>query len=255
VATWFVPAQIMLHRIVRGLLAFMIAVIGPGYVFWQQIRDKKLNPDTDTIPLWIIIIYVPSYIALLAVNSFLLDAGTTIEGAIRYLVPLLTVVIILEVSCYYRLLKALNFRRMAVGSALLYAAFVLVLSGVTMVRLASKSTLIFGFTGIRSTLSPVAEILEGQNPSIPIISTNPERVYYLIGRPAYMKPIEFDVYQQSLREDFEEQIELATERLKNGSYFVFFDKPSAEEERILSLLPIEELFAMRNVVIYAYKEP
>jgi hypothetical protein len=77
-------------------------------------------------------------------------------------------------------------------------------------------------------------------------------VYYLADRPAYMKPIRFDVYKQEEREDFPEQIDLARDRLRGGSIFVFFSKPSAEEEEFLAMLPIKTIYSAPGVKVFAY---
>lgn len=254
-ASWFIPEKMVIHRIIRAVIASIIAIGGPGYFIWTQIKHRSKGNQAEFSHLWIIIFYIPCYLGLLAVNSLLLDAGTTFEGAIRYMVPLLVVVIVLEVSTYHYLIKNLGLKNWVIGLVIVYAVSVIVLSGLLTAQLASSSTSKLGFTDIRSSLSEVAEFLRQQDPSIPIISNNPERIYYLLNRPAYMKPIEFDVYQRAVRSDFDEQMSLASQRLRDGSYFVFFDKPSQEEKRILEQLPLEEKFSAKNVIIYGYEEP
>lgn len=256
--SWFIPDRFVLPRIVRAGMAITIAGLGPSLFLVHQIRQGDLRNRVkvrafESVP-WLMMFYIPFYIGVLAANSFLLDAGTTYDGAIRYLMPLLVMVIILEVSTYHYVLTQAIDSKWPSRAALLYAGFVILFAAVQMFSFASRSTLVLGFTGIRSMWTGVVDIIQAQDADDPIISNNPEMVYYLADRPAYMKPIKFDVYQRQERADFPEQIALATERLRNGSIFVFFDEPSAEEEEILGILPVKPIYQTPRVTIYVYDQ-
>ncbi|MDF1499253.1 MAG: hypothetical protein P1P76_02145 [Anaerolineales bacterium] len=254
--SWFIPERFVFPRIVRASIATVIAGLGPGIFLFQQLRHGHLRQRVKERPFasvpWLMIFYILFYVGVLAANSFLLDAGTTYDGAIRYLMPLLVMAIILEVTTYYSTLVQIGFSDWPGRLAVLYVGLVILFSAVQMFSFTSQSSLVLGFTGIRSRWSDVIDIIKAQEADDPIISNNPEMVYYLADRPAYMKPIKFDVYQRQEREDFPEQIELATERLRNGSIFVFFDEPSPEEEEILGILPVKPIYQTPRVTIYAY---
>ena len=114
---------------------------------------------------------------------------------------------------------------------------------------AGESTFALGFTRIRTDWVDLASDLR---PESTIITDNPEMVYYLIDRPAYMIPIKYDTYRQVFREDYMEQIELARTRLEAGAVLVVFGEPSDEEAEVIGLLAVDPLITYDEVVIYGY---
>jgi len=77
-------------------------------------------------------------------------------------------------------------------------------------------------------------------------------VYYLVDRPAYFMPILYDPYQQQERPDFEDQLQLASERLKRGSPLVIFQPPKPWEAEALERLDLVALSVYQDVIIYGY---
>jgi hypothetical protein len=258
VTSWFLPEALTLPRLLRAAAAVLLAGSAPIMFIWEKIRKKAIRSEAQAIEYgsvpWQLLFYIPAYLAVLALNSFLLDAGTTYSGAIRYLMPLHVMVIILEVMTVHYLLPRKSGTSRLSWIVALYAAGLIITSLLPTLQLASKSTLELGFTGIRNEMEDVAELLQDRSEAIPLISNNPEMVYYLVDRPAYMKPIKFDVYQQAERDDFDVQIELAKSRLASGSLFVFFDEPSEEETEILQLLNATPIFQSPKVTVFAYPE-
>ncbi|OGO71883.1 MAG: hypothetical protein A2Z37_09050 [Chloroflexi bacterium RBG_19FT_COMBO_62_14] len=114
---------------------------------------------------------------------------------------------------------------------------------------AGQSTYTLGFTRIRTEWLDLASDLR---PESTIITDNPEMVYYLTDRPAYMIPIKFDLYRQAFRGDYPEQIELARARLEGGAVLVMFGEPSDEEAEVIDLLEVVPLRTYDEVVVYGY---
>jgi hypothetical protein len=115
--------------------------------------------------------------------------------------------------------------------------------------IARDSTYQVGFTRIRDEWLDLASEL---NAAPTIVSDNPEMVYYLIDRPAYMIPIKYDTYRQVFREDFLQQVDLARTRLEAGAVLVIFEEPSDEEAEVIDLLQVVPLRIYDDVVIYGY---
>lgn len=257
-ASWFVPEQFALHRLIRAGLAILLAVFAPAVYLFSLIRSgsrfrKEGMLFLDALVLSLLFL-IPFYILILAINSFLLDAATTFSGVIRYTTPLYVFTLLLEITCFAFAAKELNFSKAIAGFGVAYSVVLMIFFGMQTLPMAGSSSLDLGYTGIRYLWPDIVQVLEEHDESIPIISNNPEMVYYLVDRPAYMKPIRYDPYQQAFREDFEEQIDLARSRLESGSIFVFFDEPSSEERDILALLNMSVIYGTERVKIYAYPD-
>jgi 4-amino-4-deoxy-L-arabinose transferase-like glycosyltransferase len=257
-ASWFLPEQIVVHRLLRAIFAVLTSLIAPIFFVYALLQRRFWRSRSSVKPLDVLnialLLLVPFYVLILAINSFLLDAATTYSGIIRYATPLYVFVLLLEIGCVVHVFRSFGTLVAARAAAVVFALVLLVFAVFQTFPIVLSSTLDLGFTGIRDRWPRVVQELTEHDPSIPIISNNPEMVYYLVDRPAYMKPIHYDPYQQAYREDFEEQIELARSRLASGSIFVFFDEPSDEEGEILKMLDAAPILSTSRVTIYAYPE-
>ncbi len=88
--------------------------------------------------------------------------------------------------------------------------------------------------------------------SAPIISNNPELVYILSDRFAYMRPIHFDVYSLEYREDFEQQIEATRDKLNRGGVLVIFGAPNDMDREVIDLLGVEVIDTFYGSAFYGY---
>jgi hypothetical protein len=251
---WIIPDEVVLPRILRGGLALVLFLGGPALFLWRARTwrgPSAIRQEKAVLPL-LLMMLVPLYIAILIVNSLLLDAGTTYGAILRYLTPLFVVVVILEVTTYVRGLPTGRWRRPTTAVLAIITALVLVAGMVGTSALARQSSAQMGFTTIRTTWSDLAARLSAQGPAQPILSENPEMVYFLIGRPAYAMPIKFDQYRQVFREDFAQQLELAGDRLKAGAILVVFGDPSDEQAEVIRLLGVTPLQTFEGAVVYGY---
>jgi hypothetical protein len=92
------------------------------------------------------------------------------------------------------------------------------------------------------------------DPEAPIISNNPELVYVMSERTAYMWPIEFDHYKLEEREDYEEQIEATREKLFRGGVLIIFGWPEGTENIVFDLLGAERFAHFIDVSFFGYPE-
>lgn len=258
-ASWALPEPFVVPRAIRAALAVVLTGFGPVAYFLQRRKERQAGGSPPTGPFtalpWVFLLNLVAYAVVLVLNSILLDAATTEPAATRYLVPFFSMLVVFETSVYAQL--ALRTDRRSVTRALAPAL------GIALIALyaqrsiagAQASTLPLGFTGIRERWSgPAAELLRLAGDR-PIITNNPEMVYYLVDRPAYFMPILYDPYQQQERSDFEAQLELATERMKGGSVLVIFEPPKPWEEEALERLEVTPLRTYDPFVIYGFPSP
>ena len=255
-ATWAFPEPFVVPRAVRAAIAVALTGLGPAWYFLRIRRERRLSLDPTggafaALP-WVFGVNLLSYFVVLILNSILLDAGTTEPAATRYLVPFFTLLVVFETCIYADVVSRADGTKAyrALGGGL--AVVLIALYAQRSVPLAQASTLRLGFTGIRERSARAADDLLRLAGDRPIISNNPEMVYYLVDRPAYFMPILYDPYQQQTRPDFEAQLELATERMKDGSVLVIFGDLKPWEEEALVRLVVVPLRTYDDVVIYGY---
>jgi hypothetical protein len=250
-ASWIVPAQIDLPRLARAALALLIAGLGPLLFFIRHIRrglSRRANGFT-AVP-WITAAYFVIYLAILAVNSILLDAGTSISAAIRYLVPLYADLVVLLVCTYADVLRIAG-RKLLQGVAVIFALALIINSAIGSISMAQGSSLALGFTSVREDNPGLAEMLMQSSDEHPLIADNQELVYFLIGKSAYMIPIKYDAYQQRERADYPEQLQTARARMENGSQLVIFGDPNPKEAEVIDQLGAIAVRAFPGATVYA----
>jgi hypothetical protein len=249
--TWVIPEALVLPRIVRGFLAAVAIGAGPVLLLVTSIGRTsgwRSSAGRAVLP-WLLLILVPAYLAVLAFNSLFLDAATTYDGILRYLTPLFILVVLLDVTAYARIFPR-GWTRWPL--AVLVGAWVavsVVTNSQESLAFARASTYATGFTRIRIERLDLAQDLR----AAPVVITdNPEMVYYLADRPAYMMPIKYDQYQQAFRQDYPQQIDLAHDRLEAGAVLVIFGEPSADEAEAIDLLKVSALRTYAGAVTYGY---
>ena len=67
--------------------------------------------------------------------------------------------------------------------------------------------------------------LSNIDPFTPIISNNPEMIFILAERPAYLLPIRVDAYTQSERQDYDQNINANRTRMEHGAILVILGNP------------------------------
>jgi hypothetical protein len=106
-----------------------------------------------------------------------------------------------------------------------------------------------GYTDVKRSWTEVVQALNEIDTSHLFISDNVELFYYLAGRPAYAFPISYDHYTQQQRQDYEEQIAKAKDRLDKGAIIVLF-YPDEEQQTVLKQLGVETLYEFPQAIFY-----
>jgi hypothetical protein len=258
VLSWFAPRILKLSRPVRNVLVLILAVPWPILYYAQELRKiiREKGPTRKTfwsLP-WVLAFYVSSYIAILIVNSTLLDAGTTLGAAPRYLAPVFVAVVIIFVIAIHRLLDRLGAGHLPRLSVLFISLFLLVLYHLQIFNVLSEPLSVGGYFEYKYKRMDAVHAFEELNPQTPIISNNPELIYVMSYRTAYMWPIEFDHYKLEEREDYEQQIEATREKLLRGGVLIIFGWPEGAEDVVFDLLGAQRLAGFIDVTFFGYPE-
>jgi 4-amino-4-deoxy-L-arabinose transferase-like glycosyltransferase len=253
--SWVLPEAVILPRTVRGALALLALMAGPVFFLielhrWRGRGRGAMREEQVVLPL-LLLILIPAYVGILAVNSLLLDAGTTYSGILRYLTPLYILVVILELTAYARGLPPGRLGVPLAVLAVLAAAGLLASQAIETIGIARQPSDRLGTTFVRGEWTELIRQLSAQGPDEPILTDNPEMVYFLIDRPAYAMPIKYDPYRQAFREDFPQQIDLARRRLDDGAVLVVFGEPSEEEAEVIELLSARSVHRYEGAVVYS----
>jgi hypothetical protein len=168
----------------------------------------------------------------------------------RYLMPVYVAVILLFVSISFRLLTINPNKRVVRYSGILYAGVLVAASLLQTVELVNNPALYVGYSGIIISNSTLLEALKAVDQETIVISNNPEMVYFLMGRPAYMRPILFDHYSLQYRQDYQEQIEFTQSLLDQGAAYIQMRDPSQEEGDVIQELELVLTLAVDEATIY-----
>lgn len=240
VNAWFFPIGLGLPTLLRGGISLLILMIIPALFLWRhwRNRDHRVGIEQQKLQIlpWLLLFYIPIYLAVLVLNSTFLDASTSVAGMARYLAPVFVAVVLYLLCAIYGFLEKVSVwkwpRILSVGAAI----FFLALSLVRMVQFVSNPGPVFRYTDMKRRMPGVVAELQSLDSDQLLISNDIELVYVLIGRSAHALPIMFDHYIQREREDFDLQLELAKKRLEEGAIIVFFGEPDAEQAEVLRLL-------------------
>jgi len=257
-SSWFVPEALGLPLILRGAISLALALTIPAVFAVRSLRGGPSKSEESwrkkNILPWILLLYIGGYLAVLVVNSTFLDAGTTLSAPPRYLLPVYVATVIFFACVIFRLLEDVSAHRVV--------RFGVGLAGLAIVGMYLPGTIEIvrdpipeiGYTGLRHTMPEVVSRLEEVAAVDPIISNNPEMVFILVGRPAYMRPIQFDAYQLAYREDFAKQVTDAQTKLDQGAVLVLFGALDSEEKDVLDALRVTMTYTSSQATFYVSAE-
>lgn len=98
------------------------------------------------------------------------------------------------------------------------------------------------------------ERLDSLNQAAPIISNDPEMVFILSDRTAYMLPIRYDAIIGEERDDFDQQIEATRRKLNDGGMLVLFSPINDYLNEVINLLEVELIDSFYGSSFYAYPQ-
>lgn len=263
-SSWFVPNHFPLPTAVRAAVALVIALGVPllytGWLVYRRTLRLSTRPfrfeglrEYGFLPL-LIMGYIVAYLAVLFLNSTFLDAATTLSAPSRYLAPVFVVVDILMCGLTYRWLMKLHHRRLIASLGAVYLLLLCFYYLQPTFKVLADPVDAIGYTGDRYKWPAVVAQLDEIKSSTPIISNNPEMVYILTGRPAYLRPLDFDVYQQQYRQDFQQQVDETRSRLEAGAVYVVFSPIESIDRKVIALTGAVESEAYPQATFYVYPD-
>lgn len=253
-SSWFAPNHLPLDENVRALIAMVIAFGIPVYFIWREyLRLKSGDPTPregrSEIP-WMSLLYILAYIAVLIVNSLLFDAATTSTAPPRYLLPVFVITVILFVSLVARIVQNFDRGKTMRFAVLAYAAVVIGFGIPQVSEILIDPMPYIGYSGFARGNPEVVQQLNDLDEKV-IISNNPELVFFLTDRPAYMRPIDFDPYSLDNREDYQQQLKFAQNLLDSGeAVFVQLREPRPEEENVIEDLDLQIIESYDEATFY-----
>ncbi len=259
VSFWFVPAQLHFPHSLRKALMLLLAIPGPVLFFFLDLKERLVNRHKPHNPFWtlpwILIFFLLSYVGMLFINLTVLDAISDFNTVPRYLVPVFVPAVILFVIVFHHLMKQWKYGAI-LRLGMLFIGFILIL-------LYAQQTLEIlqdpigniGYTGFKQAREDTVTKLQSIDLTTPIISNDPERVYILADRPAYLLPLEIDFHTTREREDFDQQIQATREKLDLGGVIVMFTPISEREMSVINILGAETLNMFERAIFYGYPEP
>jgi hypothetical protein len=265
ISSWFVPHQVPLPTGVRATLAIVIAaavlgglvaLLGRRWLKWDRTRLLMVGPAGTRLAAvpWLLALYAAGGLFITWLNSTLLDAATTAAAPSRYLAPVFAASLILFVSAAVQLLRLVSasrrLGRIAAAAGMVLLAFYIYNS----LGFFQDPLPRLGYTG-RKLLSPELVAALGRIPAeSPIVSNNPELIYVLVGRPAYVRPIHYDPYQAEYRDDYELQFAQLEDQLGRAGVFVVFDELEADDREVIDRLDLELIQEYPTASIYGRPE-
>jgi len=258
VSSWFVPHQVPLPTGLRAGLAVLLAAGLLGWFFalavraWTRRRGWALQltgPAWGRFrPLpWLLGLYGVGNVLILFINSTLLDASTTATAPPRYLAPIYAGLV--PLACIAGVTLA---RRHGIGRMLVmgYAAVVLAFYAAIDRQMLADPLPYLGYTGRRQLWAEAVAAIRTLPAEVPLVSNNPELVYILVGRPAYVRPISFDNYEQAERLDYEQQFATLSSQLGGGGVFVLFDELELDDRAFIDRLKLQPLESFPQVRLF-----
>jgi hypothetical protein len=257
ISFWFVPRQLKVPHSVRRAFMLLLGIPAPALFFLLDIRDHFMKKPRQREPFWtlpwFLVFFVISYFLILFFNLTLLDALTDFNTVSRYMVPIYIAAIMLFPIVFLRLLQKIKgwAPRIAVSAV---AFFLMAVNAQSTVQHLMDPIPALGYTGIRQERPDVVEMLDSIDRSVSIISNDPEMVFILVNRPAYMIPIEIDAHTGMARDDFSAQLEATRGKLSQGSWLVLFSPMTDAELEVARLLDATMMDAFKGALFYGYPE-
>lgn len=255
---WVFAKQLPVPWRPRATLAAIVALLGPAYFFFSQIRRDGIGrPKAESykqlLP-WILGTFLLAYLGLIAANSFLLDAATTLDAPERYLAPAYVLLVILSVVTTYELVKRAGWKGIPGAFAISLGVLLVAFHARQSLREIGEPGLDLGYVSIRRDMPELMEGLANLDPDLPIISNNPEAVFIAAGRTAYLLPIRIDVITQSERTDYEKNIEANRRKLDSGGVLVIFGAPDEAAQEAMDDLEVTLLRGFGSAMFFIASE-
>jgi hypothetical protein len=252
--TWAFARQLNLSWRPRAILALIVAAIGPIYFVVSRLRRSRLRlPKVDhygeALP-WFLGIYLVAYMGVLVANSLFLDAATTLGAPSRYLAPAYVALVILASITTADLVNSIKSTRLPAAFALSLGLLLVGLHLGQSLEILSDDGLNLGYVDVKQNTPYLVAGLSDIDPSTSIISNNPEMIFILANRTAYLLPIRVDAYTQSEREDYKQNIMANRRRLEQGAILVILGNPDEGALEAMNDLNVTPLQGFSSAMFY-----
>jgi 4-amino-4-deoxy-L-arabinose transferase-like glycosyltransferase len=257
IGNWF-----LLHRLIawdqRFLIAALIALIGPLYFLYVQIREWRSSRPTQhkkasALP-WLLIFNTLAFLMILVINSTFLDAATTPSAPERYLAPLYVTSIILILITTYDLITHSRIKTVLAPTLAAVLVAITFLHIQNSFNLYGENGVDLGYQSMKVQNPTLVAGLQGISLDRILYSDNPERTYVLTGRTAYFFPVEHSRYTQQSNPNYFEQIAQIRVRLQAGGRLIIFGEIEEDREGILDLLDLVILDSLPGATVYGYRD-
>jgi 4-amino-4-deoxy-L-arabinose transferase-like glycosyltransferase len=249
-ADWFVARKILPWR-PRLTLALGLALVGPVVAMVQDLRGSRPARFAGNLER-LLLLYISAYLLVLIVNIFFLDASVVSIDPGRHPLPALLATAILFVIALSRLWHS-QMPRYISGS--IVAGATVIFFGLhmwTTIQILTSPNLNKGYRTIQLENPDLAKAIMAIDPERVLTSNNPELVYLLSGKPAYIYPIIFDQATDREREDLEHQVAALEQRLATGGRLIIFGEMDQSEQQLLESMYLAKHSSLLGADVYGY---
>lgn len=234
---WIVPVRYTLPSWGWGMIAVVVVALLLIPYLWSRRWVFAESPDSEqrsemALPGFLFVSLL-LYLAMLVANSFLLDASTTVKAIPRYLLPGWVCFVILSICAVSVVLKERSdciFPKLLVTSYIVFFLVVNIGDSIAYLRHAG-----YGLIDLRNNWKQEQQSLGQLDPSHPLISTDPERLYLLTGRPSYRTPRPYAVYTREENRRYQSELGRMRDMLQDGAFLVIVE-PGQEDSTYLAEL-------------------
>ena len=255
---WVFARQLSVPWRYRAIMAALVASIGPIYFLITRLRQTRLGrPQADSyreVLPWFLGSYVVAFFGVLIANSLFLDAATTLGAVARYLVPAYVALVILSTITTTELVRRVRATRLPAAFALSLGLLLVALHALQSVDLLGEPGLRLGYAAVGRNSPELVVALRNVDPEQSLISNNPEMVFILTDRPAYLLPIRVDAYTQREREDYPQNIDSNRKRMESGAILVIFGNPDGGALEAMNDLNVTPLRGFSSAMFYKAAE-
>lgn len=241
ISSWLFPNELHLSWRVRIIL-FMIFVIGTAsysiYLLYRQYTLKKQKQiGVPGALMGLLTLYFPFYISFLVINATILDATSDDVGNRRYLLPVFTLGVIWVFGVYQQLGWNARTRQVLQGVSVVAACCLIGLYAVRTIPFIQNPGYALGYTDTKNRNDEVVQALRAIDPKQAILTNDYEFVYFITGRPPYTLPADFDQANQTINENFDQDLNSMRVLLQEGAILVAFKKGGQFTPAVNELIP------------------
>jgi len=229
ISSWLlVPldAPLLVKAVVIALFSLTIL-----YLLYLKFRSKlaeEAHPVSTGFKLsgiiLVMLIFVPVYLAFLALSLSFFDANTPLDG--RILSPVYISALVIVAYLFLQIRLSSRLQRLALsGSWILALIIILVNSRQSIANIQASHLNGIGFDSPRWRESELIASLADFPPNLAVISNSPEPILLYTDRPAISLPRKVQIANRQVNPDYAAELESVTNRLiTGGAILVYFNQ-------------------------------